>query len=144
MEHIFYAIIIIFILIPIISARSDLKNNDMELDKAFTSASTKIIFAVFLSIVLSVAIALNYSISASQGHGGFIYILGPCAFGIIVLILYLASLGIRPKWKFVLGLINICIGFYFMFTDFQKQYKTTHKKIAKMIISIDFTTLDPN
>ena len=122
MEYIFYVIIIIFILIPIISAGVDLKNNVIELDKAFTSASTKIIFAVFLSIVLSVAIALNAYISASSGHGGFIYIIGPCAFGIIVLILYLASLGIRPKWKFVLGLLsillNICIGFYFMFTNF--------------------------
>tara|TARA_R100000935_G_scaffold6226_1_gene13684 strand:- start:343 stop:711 length:369 start_codon:yes stop_codon:yes gene_type:complete len=122
MEYIFYIIITTFILIPIISAREDLKNNDIELNKAFNSASIKLIFALLLSVFLSVAIALNANIPASSGHGGFIYILGPFIFGIIILILYIAFLIICPKRKFILGIIstivNICTGFYFMFSDF--------------------------
>ena len=116
----FIALILIFIISPVILAGRYF--NDVDKEKPFTSVSLQLLFAVFMSILLAVAIALNADIPASSGHGGLIYIIGPSLFGLFVFILYLASLGIRPKLKFVLGLvsilINISIGFYYMLTDF--------------------------
>jgi len=108
------------ILFQVASAVKEIKTDNKE--KSFTSTSIHLLIAVFMSIILSVAIALNAEIPASSGHGGFINIIGPGIYGLIVLVLYLVFLRIWPEWKFLFGLVciitNISIGFYFMLTDF--------------------------
>ncbi|WP_162623213.1 hypothetical protein [Confluentibacter sediminis] len=115
MNYLLFGILVVFILYPIISAKGQL--NDDNKNKPYTSVTILMGMAIFISIILSIVIALNADMPASIGHGGFMYIIGPCFYGILVLILYLISVGVRPDWKFILGLvcvlINVCIGFIY-------------------------------
>ncbi|MDO1500946.1 hypothetical protein Q2T40_12470 [Winogradskyella maritima] len=115
MTYLIIGILISFILYPIFSAKAQLDKDNKE--KPYTTVTILMAMAIFLSIILSIAIALNADMPASIGHGGFMYIIGPGFYGILVLILYLVSVGVRPEWKFVSGLacilINISIGFYY-------------------------------
>ena len=112
MNYIFIGILLIFILYPILSAKEQLTDDNK--NKPYTSVTTLMGIAVFISIILSIVIALNADMPASIGHGGFMYIIGPGFYGILVLILYSVSVGVRPDWKFISGLvcvlINISIG----------------------------------
>ena len=120
MPYFIIVIILFAIIFQVVSAVKEMKADIKE--SAYTKLSIHLLIAVFMSVLLSISIALNADIPASSGHGGFIYILGPGAIGIIVLVLYLLLLPIWPQKKVILGLnsilINIIIGFYFMFTDF--------------------------
>lgn len=119
METIFITLIFVIILFQVISAVREMKSDNKE--KAFTKSSIHLLIAVFFSILLSIGIALKAEIPASSGHGGFLYIIAPLIFGILIFVIYLAFLRISPEWKLFSGLIsilmNIGIGFYFMFTD---------------------------
>ncbi|WP_228853490.1 hypothetical protein [Aegicerativicinus sediminis] len=112
MKFIFIGLIFIVILYSIILAKNQLLEDNKT--KPFTSVSALMLMAIIISIFLSTTIALNAEISASSGHGGFIYIIYPSLYGIIILMGYLVSLGLIPKWKYALGiscvLLNIVIG----------------------------------
>lgn len=109
-----------FILIIVFSSAKDRQEEKSE--KALTSVSIKLIFGIFLSIILSVVIALNADTPPSSGHGGLVLIIGPGAIGLIVLLLYLISLGFKPQKKYILGLtsifLNVLTGFYYMLFSF--------------------------
>lgn len=116
MDYLVIGILLIFILYPIISAKGQL-NHDNE-HEPYTSVTTLMGIAIFISVILSIVIALNTNMSASVGHGGLIYIIGPAFYGMLILILYLVLVVFRPIWKFISGLacvlINISIGFAFL------------------------------
>jgi hypothetical protein len=107
LKYIFIGLLLVFLLYPIISAKTQL--NDDNKKKALTSVTALMSLAIFMSIVFSVVIALNADMPASIGHGGFMYIIGPSFYGLLVLIFYLVSLGVRPDFKFALGIISILI-----------------------------------
>ena len=106
-----------FVLYPIISAKSQLEDDNKH--KPYTTVTTLMGVAIFLSIILSIVIALNADMPASIGFGGFMYIIGPGFYGILVLILYLIAVKERPDWKFISGLvcvfINVVIGLIYFF-----------------------------
>ena len=91
-------------------------------DKAFDEISSTFLVLIFLSIIVSIWIALQADMPGSIGHGGFFYIIYPGIIGIAILLLYLVSLFIIPKWKTVLGwtciLINLITGICFMHIEF--------------------------
>ncbi|MCK0109344.1 hypothetical protein MWU58_08565 [Flavobacteriaceae bacterium S0825] len=117
MNYLLIGIILIFLFYAILSAKNQLIEDNRK--KAFTSVTALMSFAIFISIILSVVIALNADMPQSIGYGGFDYIIRPSIFGILVLILYLSSVGAKPNLKFTLGLvsilINVCIGLVFLF-----------------------------
>ena len=110
----------IFVLYLIINAWSEVKNE--EPTKRFTSVSYQLLFALVLSTIISITIALQADIPASSGHGGFVYIIVPALWGIGIFILYFISLLALPKHKFLLGLLgimaNVCVGLVVMGTDY--------------------------
>jgi hypothetical protein len=120
MELFFIAIILFSLVFQIVSAYRAIK--DDEKNKAFSLVSIHLLIAVFISIILSAIIGFHADFLPSSGHGGFIHIIGPGIFGLIVFFTYLILLRIFPNSKFILGLvsilINISIGFYFLTTDF--------------------------
>jgi len=104
---------------PLIIHKLKWKEKEEEIDKAYTETSIKYLISVFFSIVASIAIALKADISASSGHGGFIYIIGPGFIGILVMLVYMGSLSMFPEKKVKFGiiaiLVNLGVGIYFMF-----------------------------
>ena len=120
MKYILFGSLVSFILILVYAATKAESNDEKE--KVFNSVSLKLIFAIILSIILSIAIALNADIPDSIGHGGFTYIIAPAIFGFVILSLYSLAIVLRPKRKFTFGLLsiilNIVIGLYYMISDF--------------------------
>ena len=114
--------LLIVIIFPLTVHHFKWKKEKEKIEKTFTETSIKYIISIFLSIPTSIAIALKADISPSSNHGGFIYIIGPAIFGIIVLLGYISSLPFFPKKKIIFGilsiLINLGVGIYFMLSDF--------------------------
>jgi len=114
------ALLSFFILIIIFSSAKDRQEDKKQ--KAITDVSIKLIFGIFLSIILSVLIAVNADIPPSAGHGFYIWIIGPGLMGLMILLFYLTSLIVKPQQKYILGLtsifLNVFIGFYFMLSSF--------------------------
>ena len=97
-------------------------NKYHKVERIFNEISITYLILIFISILFSITIALQADISDSSGHGGLIYIIGPGLLGLLIIIFYLISLFISPKSNTILGItsivINIIIGFIFMFTEF--------------------------
>lgn len=114
--------IFLFILVVVLIISAWKHVRDEKVVKAFTAASFELLLAMFLSTIISVAIALEADIPDSSGHGGFIYIIIPAISGIGFLTLYLISLLAIPSQKFLLGvlgvILNICVGIIVLNTDY--------------------------
>jgi len=107
MIYLFIALIAIFIGTPVLLAAGKLKEDKKV--KAYTDVTAYMGVVIFMSIIISVAIALNADKPASIGHGGFIYIIGPSAFGFAILIFYLALIPFKPRIKFEAGIIGVAL-----------------------------------
>lgn len=114
------AVLICFIAYLLISAWTDIKKEDI--DRPFTSASYQLLFALILSVIASITIALHADIPDSSGHGGFVYLIMPAIYGLGILVLYIISLLVKPHTKFFLGVLaivlNIGVGLIVMSTDY--------------------------
>lgn len=119
MNFIFFGVLLAFVLYPIVSARGQLDEDNKT--KPYTMVTTLMGVAIFLSIILSIAIVLSADMPDSIGFGGFTYIIRPSFYGILVLILYLVSVKVRPDWKFISGLvcvmINVIIGLIYFLSE---------------------------
>ena len=117
MIYIFFSVLIAFLLYPIVSAKAQL--SDDKKNKPFTSVTTLMGIAVFISIIISISISSNADMSSDIGYGGFFYIIEPALLGILVLLIYLIGIKARPDWKFTFGniciIINVIIGFVYLF-----------------------------
>jgi len=89
------------------------KLKDDNTTKAYTDVTAYLGAALFMSIISSVVIALQADMPASIGYGGFIYIIGPSAFGVAVLIVYFILVNFKPGLKFLLGLAGIVLILFF-------------------------------
>ncbi|MCR9263040.1 hypothetical protein [Flagellimonas pelagia] len=90
--------------------------------KSFDEVSITFIVLIFISIIFSISIALMADISASSGHGGLIYVIGPTLVGLLLIVIYLVVLITKPQWKYIFGtafiIANLITGFIFMNTTF--------------------------
>ena len=115
-------LLLVIVIAPLIIQKLKWKKEEEEKGKAYTETSIKYLISIFFSIIASIAIALKADISPSSGHGGFLYIIGPGLIGILIMIVYMASLSTFPKKKEMFGiiaiLINLGVGIYFMLSVF--------------------------
>ncbi|NAS13688.1 hypothetical protein [Poritiphilus flavus] len=96
--------------------------NTKQPPKSFDEVSMTFIALIFISIILSISIALMADISPSSGHGGFIYIIIPGLIGLLSLLVYVVLIAIKPRFKYIFGiafiLANLIAGYVMMNSTF--------------------------